>query len=124
MARTGKKTVAKPVPIKGLITVDMLDGRELAVRRFRELCRVIEDDLGGPEAMTVLKKSMIENLAMLSILISNLNAQALTGTDIDPEKLGKLSKDHASLCRTLGFKPLDLKNKVETLDDVLEGDAE
>jgi hypothetical protein len=67
--------------LRGLMTIDDLDGRTLAARRAKDLIAAIEDDMGGD--ITVSQRQLIQHAAILGAMVEDLATRWLLGEKID-----------------------------------------
>lgn len=67
--------------LRGLMTIDDLDGRTLAARRAKDLIAAIEEDMGGD--LTVSQRQLVQHAAMLGAMVEDLATRWLLGEKID-----------------------------------------
>ena len=66
-----------------LLTRGQLDGRTAAAKSFDALVVAIENDLGGPGALSAIERSLVEAFVGSTIILQNLNARVCLGQEID-----------------------------------------
>lgn len=67
--------------LRGLMTIEDLDGRTLAARRAKDLIAAIEEDMGGD--LTVSQRQLVQHAAILGAMVEDLATRWLLGEKID-----------------------------------------
>jgi hypothetical protein len=78
-----KKQPPRRAKLRGLATLEILDGRTVAARRAHDLARRIESDLGGIDQMTAGQHQLAQHASVLGALIESDEAQWLQGKPVD-----------------------------------------
>jgi hypothetical protein len=82
--------MTRPVKAK-LATLDQLDGRTTAAKQAREVISSIEADLGGRESISMARRALIENAAVLGAVVQDMGAKWISGEQIDLNLYSTLS---------------------------------
>lgn len=107
--------------IRGLVTVDKLDQRMTEVRNFRSFVDAIVDQCGGPDEVSLIKKGLIERYCMTCIVLSELDAHALTGKPFDQDTYAKIGALSLRLASTIGIDDRSVKKQsLSFLDKIKE----
>ena len=100
-----------------LLTRQNLDGRTKARKQFDAIADGVADDLKGSGALSTIQLHLIEAFAGCALIINAINAQLLSGEDIDIADHSQAASTLVRLASRLGLKhaPRD----ASTLDQYL-----
>ena len=100
-----------------LLTRQNLDGRTKARKQFVAIADGVADDLKGSGKLSTIQLHLIEAFAGCAIIINAINAQLLSGEDIDIADHSQAASTLVRLASRLGLKhaPRD----ASTLDQYL-----
>jgi hypothetical protein len=100
-----------------LLTRQNLDGRTKARKQFDAIADGVADDLKGSGKLSTIQLHLIEAFAGCAIIINAINAQLLSGEDIDIADHSQAASTLVRLASRLGLKhaPRD----ASTLDQYL-----
>lgn len=120
MSRKQKTQDTSNLPKIGkLVTVAQLDGRLQAVKDYRLFVDALVDQLGGVEAVSLVKKAMVERFAMLTIQLSAMDARALTGEPVDMAAYATISGAAGRIANLIGLNRVDLAKDI-SLQSILD----
>jgi hypothetical protein len=126
VSRNGGKavTTAKQRParakLRGLKTLECLDGRTLASKRANQLTRAIENDLGGSDQMTAGQRQLTQHAAVLGALIESDEVQWLAGKAVDLTMLFAAINSQRRILVTLGLERRSRDVTPPSLSDIAE----
>ncbi|MGB3864519.1 MAG: hypothetical protein WBA29_02680 [Xanthobacteraceae bacterium] len=69
--------------------LDGIDGRSAQARRFRDLCRSYEAEIGG--AVSAVERDMIRQAAALTLRSEQMQAAIVNGEAIDSDQIVRIS---------------------------------
>ena len=87
-----------------LPTIDAIDGRTRAARRYRAIREGIYADMGGGETLSEVQRQMVSKFATMAIQLEVMEATALAGGDIDVDLFGRVSAHMRRLGETIGIE--------------------
>jgi hypothetical protein len=96
--------------LAALQTVDAIDRRTQAFRRFASIRSAVVADLGGADRLSAIELQLIHRLAALCVLCEAMEASVLRGDDVDVDEFGRASGHARRLGETLGLqrRPKDI----------------
>ena len=95
------------------------DARSALARRFRDLCLLHAEDLGGPENLSQAQQQLIRRIASLEVQLEVLEGRMVDGdTTVDVESFARISSHLRRLLESLGLdrKP---RERPATLADIV-----
>lgn len=93
------------------------DGRTLAARRFRALCLAFEQELGGH--LSAVDQNLVRQAANLVLAAEKLQADVVSGTDVNPDALVRVSSEARRILGMLRGKAAKNKPAGPTLAEYL-----
>lgn len=81
-----------------------VDGRTAAVRRYRDLCISLADDLGGATELTEAQSALVRQAAAMIVQSERLQSAVLRGELVDCEQLTRLANAATRILSRLGIK--------------------
>jgi hypothetical protein len=87
-----------------LLSLANLDGRTSAAKRVRALIADIAADLGGADHMTAAEHEIARRAAIAGAVLSDLEAQWLSGRPIDLGAYSTLANTQSRLLKMLGLQ--------------------
>lgn len=84
--------------------LDGVDGRSALARRFRDVLGQIVADLGGSALMSEGQRQLARRAATISVECERLEAQAMSGADIDLDAYGQMTDRLGRAFTRLGLK--------------------
>jgi len=106
-----------------LFSITGLDGRSAISRRFRDLVGDVSADLGGYGRLSELEKQLVRRAASLSVMCESVEADLVSGLDVDVDRYGMLCDRIGRLAQRLGLSRLarDIGPQDRALSDMLSG---
>jgi hypothetical protein len=101
-------------------SVEGVDGRTAAGRRFRDLCRALADDLGGEASLTQAEILTVRNAASITVAAEAMQGRILRGEPVDPDEMTRLANASARLLGALRTKRTARKPNAPSLAEYLE----
>jgi hypothetical protein len=99
--------------------LDSVDGRSATARRFRDICRAYEIELGGP--VSELERDLIRQAAGLTLRSEQMQARIVRGEIVDNDLLIRLSSTARRVLETISAKAAQRKSiPAVTLADHIE----
>lgn len=95
------------------------DARSALARRFRDLCFLHTEDLGGPENLSQAQQQLIRRIASLEVQLEILEGRMVEGdASVDVESFARISSHLRRMLETLGLdrKP---RERPATLADIV-----
>jgi hypothetical protein len=92
---TRSAVVNRPLFVRGA------DGRTAAARRFRDIASSLIADLGGD--ITESQMLLVRQAAMTSLQVEQLQARIVSGGDVDPELLIRLTNSQTRTLQELNL---------------------
>jgi hypothetical protein len=99
-----------------------VDGRSSSARRFRDLTRAHEAELGG--SLTEADRGLARQAAALGLRTEQLQAAIVRGEAVDDDHLVRISGEHRRIVDALKAKASKRKQPAPTLQDHLRKRAE
>ncbi|GLS36057.1 hypothetical protein GCM10010869_16460 [Mesorhizobium tianshanense] len=87
-----------------LRTLDDLDMRNLAGQRAKHWLQTMVDELGGPSAISLARRTLLERAAFVRALLEHMEAERLDGVDISVGSYSNLVSTLHNLLRTVGLE--------------------
>jgi hypothetical protein len=111
--------------VEGLLTIDALDRRTRAYKRFVAIRSAIIEDLGGEDALSEVQRQLVSKFATLSLQLEATEAAALAGQAIDAEAFGRAAGHLRRLAEVIGLqrRPRDITSLTDYLTARASGDA-
>jgi hypothetical protein len=81
-----------------------IDGRSAQARRFRDLVRGMEQDLGGAAVLSEGQRQLVRRAATISAQLEAIEARAATGEQIDVSSYATASNALRRLLTSLGLR--------------------
>ena len=101
--------------------MDRLDKRTVLGKAVRERYQAIVDDLGGDDALTTVRRSLVRRFTWLEVMIEGIECRAASGEGIDAGTWSQFINSWLGIARLLG---LERKAKpVRRLRDALQGNT-
>jgi hypothetical protein len=117
MPRKRKVISIGPATDIKLLALSDLDGRTISAKRAKALCAAIEEDLGGPDTLSTIQRTLCRRLACAVAISEHLEATWLAGGEIPVAELTTLLNSIARVGGQLGLQRLP--RDVTTLADVV-----
>lgn len=97
-------------PPAELLTLDSLDKRTRAYRRYVAIRDAITGDLGGAEALSEVQCQMVSRFAFMAMQLEAMEAAAVQGDKVDLDLFSRTAGHMRRLGETLGItrKPRDV----------------
>ena len=77
------------------------DGRSRESRRFHDLCAAYAKEFGTTHGLNEGEKTVVRNAAVLSLRSEQLQADLVSGRDVDAEEMVRLANASARLLATI-----------------------
>ena len=84
--------------------VEPADKRSAAARRFKDVLTAIVSDLGGADRLREGQKQFSRRCALLAVEAEKLEAQSISGEDIDVDRFGMMTDRLGRALSRLGLK--------------------
>ena len=109
-----------------LLTRQNLDGRTKARKQFDAIADGVADDLKGSGKLSTIQLHLIEAFAGCAIIINAINAQLLSGEDIDIADHSQAASTLVRLASRLGLRcvPRDVTSSLDQYLAQLPAEAE
>ena len=88
----------------GLLTIDALDRRTRAYRRYTAIRDAVLEDLGGEGALSEVQRQLVSKFATLALTLEITEAAALAGQTIDAEAFGRVAGHLRRLAEAIGLE--------------------
>ena len=99
--------------------LEKVDGRSATARRFRDICRAYEIELGGP--VSELERDLIRQAAGLTLRSEQMQAAIVRGEPVDNDQLIRISSTARRVLETISSKAAQRKSiPAVTLADHIE----
>jgi hypothetical protein len=82
-----------------------VDGRSTTARRFKDIVVSLAESSGGEAALNEAEKALIRNAAAMVLRSERLQADSVSGRDVDSAELTRLANASARLLSALRRKP-------------------
>jgi hypothetical protein len=89
--------------IGGIPTIDALDRRTRAYRRYEAIRGAVLSDMGGEENTSEIKRQLISKFATICLQLEVMEAAAIAGETIDADAFGRISGHARRIAETLGM---------------------
>jgi len=99
-----------------------VDGRSSSARRFRDLVRAYETEVGGN--LTEVERGLIRQAAALTFKAETLQSDLVNGNPVDGDQLIRLTGTAKRILSAIGEKASKRKEPAPTLADHLRKRAE
>jgi hypothetical protein len=96
-----------------------IDGRTRVAKRYKEICRALARDQGGPERMSEARAQLIRRFAATSVLAEQLEAKLASGEVICVQEHALLCSSLVRLAQRIGISRVP-RSVVPTLHDYLD----
>jgi len=90
--------------VDGLLTIDGLDRRTRAYRRYLTIKSAILEDLGGEEHLSEVQRQLVSKFATLALHLEATEAAALAGQTIDGDAFGRAAGHMRRLAEAIGLE--------------------
>jgi hypothetical protein len=102
--------------------MDRLDKRTVLGRAVFDRYYAIVSDLGGDEALSNIRRSLVRRFTWFEIMIEGMECRAAAGEGVDIGSWTQLTNSWLGIARMLG---LDRRSKpIETLRDIMRAEEE
>jgi hypothetical protein len=118
---TGCATTRSKVS-NGTRLLQNVDGRSSSARRFRDLVRAYETEIGGN--LTEVDRGLIRQAAALTFKAETLQSDLVNGNPVDGDQLIRLTGTAKRILSAIGEKARNRKEPVPTLADHFRKRAE
>jgi hypothetical protein len=98
-----------------------VDGRTASARRYRDLCRAFEEELGGP--LNEVDLGLIKQAATLIIRAEQMQGAVVRGEMVDSDQLIRLSSTAKRILSAISAKAVKRKPPAPSLADYLRDQA-
>ncbi len=88
--------------------LDGVDGRSATARRFRDICRAYELELGGP--VSEVERDLIRQAAGLTLRSEQMQAAIVRGEMVDNDQLIRISSTARRVLETISSKAAKRKS--------------
>jgi hypothetical protein len=113
---TGCATTRSKVS-NGTRLLQNVDGRSSSARRFRDLVRAFETEVGGN--LTEVERGLIRQAAALTFKAETLQSDLVNGNPVDGDQLIRLTGTAKRILSAIGEKASKRKEPAPTLQDHL-----
>ena len=80
------------------------DGNSPWARRYKDLCLLHIDDLGGPDAVTEAQISLVRRCSAIEVQLESLEGLMSRGAEIDLDVFARVSGTLSRMLRALGLE--------------------
>jgi hypothetical protein len=125
-ASTRRPLTANPAHARSRVSnlrdiLPSIDLRSIHARRYRDLVFELGSDAGGIERLAATRQQLIRRFAALSVRAEMIEAQLVSGAEIDDELLCQIASVQVRLATRLGLSRA--KKHVPTLEEYLNSKA-
>ena len=99
--------------------MERLDKRTVLGRSVLERYHAVIADLGGDDALTTIKRSMVRRFTWFEVMLEGMECRLASGEEIDIGSWTQLCNTWQGLARTLGLERR--QRPVRRLRDVMQG---
>jgi hypothetical protein len=88
----------------GISSIDALDKRTRAFKRYRVIVGAVLSDMGGAESVSEIQHQLVAKFATLALQLESMEAAAIEGNEIDLDLFGRCAGHLRRIAEALGLK--------------------
>jgi hypothetical protein len=103
--------------VGGILSIDALDKRTRAFKRYQVIVGAVLADTGGVENVSEIQRQLIAKFATLALQLEAMEAAAIEGNEIDLDLFGRCAGHLRRIAEALGLKRVP--REIPTLEEHL-----
>src|SRR5665213_1207037 len=112
--------------VGGISSIESLDKRTRAFKRYRVICGAVLADMGGAENVSEIQHQLVAKFATLALQLEAMQAAAIEGNEIDLDLFGRCAGHLRRIAEALGVQrvPRDVTPSLSDIAAEIEAERE